>query len=133
MTLAVARIAGERIAIVSDTLISQPGGLMPVDQGMIKTCIVNCSICVAFSNSPELAARDILAFASQVNALSSFSKTVEYFEHSSRSTGNDYIIGFNRPTKIVKIANGQRTDNASRTLWIGDAVAASPKADDKPS
>jgi hypothetical protein len=123
MSLIVARIRGERIALVSDTRVSRPGEQLPVDQGVIKTCIINGSICVAFSNSPELAERDILQFAGRFDELSGFAKTIGYFERSSRSTGNDYIVAFAKPPKIVKICDGHRLETVSRTLWIGDVDA----------
>jgi hypothetical protein len=123
MTLVVARMHGERIALVSDTCISKLGLQLPVHQGAIKTCIINCSICVAFSNSSELAARDIVAFVRRYDEFSGFAKTIEFFENSSRLTGNDYIVAFANPPKMVKICDGRRMKTASRTLWIGDAEA----------
>jgi hypothetical protein len=123
MTLVVARIQGDRIAIASDTRISKGEIPLPVDQGVIKTCIINRRICVAFSNSPELAERDILAFADNTKAQSGFAEAISFFERASKDSGNDYIVAFARPPRLVKIANGERVGGISKTMWIGDEDA----------
>src|SRR3984893_8477428 len=123
MTLAAARIRGDRIAIACDTRISSSGTPLTIHGGVVKSCIINCSICVAFSNSPELAERDIRAFVRKFGNSSPFGPVVEFFEQSSRDTGNDYIVAFASSPRIVKIADGKRLASAASTLWIGDRAA----------
>jgi hypothetical protein len=123
MTLVVARIHGDRIAIASDTRISKGGASLRADQGVLKSCIFNCSICVSFSNSPELAERDILAFAEKFRTPARFGETVEFFEQSSKNSGNDYIVAFASPPRLIKIVEGKRVASAAKTVWIGDREA----------
>jgi hypothetical protein len=123
MTLAVARIQGDRIAIAADTRLSKPGAVFPAHEGAVKTCIINCTICVAFSNSPELAQRDFLTFAQKFRTAAPSNEAVEYFEKSSTDTGNDYILAFSNPPRLVKIENGKRVSSVAKTIWIGDRDA----------
>lgn len=123
MTLAVARIHGDRIAIAADTRLSKPGGILPAQEGAVKTCIINCTLCVAFSNSPESAQKDFLNFAQKFKTSAPFNETVEYFEKSSTATGNDYILAFSNLPRLVKIENGKRSSSLAKTLWIGDQDA----------
>jgi hypothetical protein len=123
MTLAVARIVGNRIAVVADTLITKHDKPLPHDRGIIKSCMLPGDICVTFSNSPELAARDFARFAQSHPQGTGFSEAISSFERSSSDTGNDYLLTFSRVPRIVKIADGRRVETASKTLWIGDALA----------
>jgi hypothetical protein len=123
MTLAVARIVGKRIAVAADTLITEHGRPLPHSKGVVKSCILPADICVTFSNSPELAARDFEAFSELHPNGANFSDTVSFFEKSSADTGNDYILAFSRAPRIQKIADGHRVDTVSKTIWIGDRLA----------
>lgn len=123
MTLAVARIVGNRIAVAADTLITEHGKPLPHSKGVIKSCMLPGEICVTFSNSPELAARDFERFFSLYPQGVSFSEAVSFFEKSSTDTGNDYLLAFSRAPHIVKIAEGRRVQTVSKTLWIGDRAA----------
>ncbi len=123
MTLIVARIHGERIAIASDTLLTQHNLPTPNSQGVIKSCMLPGDICVSFANSPELAARDFKKFAMTYPIGAGFSTTVSFFEKSSGTTGNDYLLAFSKSPKLVKIVDGHRTKETAKTLWIGDQKA----------
>ena len=46
-----------------------------------------------------------------------------FFEASSKATGNDYLIAFANPARIIKIVDGVRIDSLSKTQWIGDHAA----------
>jgi hypothetical protein len=48
---------------------------------------------------------------------------VKFFERSSSSTNNDYLIAFGHRPKLVTIRNGSRTSGLSKTHWIGDKSA----------
>jgi len=122
MTLAVARIVGSRIAIAADTLVMEHDHPLPVSKGVIKSCMLPGDICVTFSNSPELAARDFERFSQSHPNGVGFSETISFFESSSSDTGNDYLLAFSRTPRVVKIANGRRVETVSKTLWIGDAL-----------
>lgn len=123
MTLVVARIDKRRIAIASDTLVTEHGKPLPYPRGVLKSCMLPGHICVSFCNSPELAARAFQAFRQCFPHGTIFSSVVSFFEESSRNTGNDYIISFSDFPKIIKIAEGKRAQTAARTLWIGDRDA----------
>jgi hypothetical protein len=123
MTLAVARIVGNRIAIAADTLITEHGKPFPPSKGVIKSCMLPGDICVTFSNSPELAARDFERFSKSHPEGAAFSEAVSFFERSSFDTGNDYLLAFSRAPRIVKISDGRRIETVSKTLWIGDGLA----------
>jgi hypothetical protein len=123
MTLAVARIAGNRISVTADTLVMEHGKPLPHSSGVIKSCLLPGDICVTFSNSPELAARDFERFSQLHPNGIGFSETLSFFEKSSAETGNDYLLAFSRAPRVVKIADGRRVETVSKTLWIGDAHA----------
>lgn len=123
MTLVVARVFGERIAIVSDTLLSQNGLPIRNNWGVIKSCMLPGNICVSFANSPELAARDFKEFSKKFPSGIGFSQTVSFFENSSIKTGNEYLLAFSQVPKLVKITDGKRADGTAKTMWIGDQDA----------
>jgi hypothetical protein len=123
MTLVVARIAGSRISIAADTMISENNGATPLHKGTIKSCVIPGGTCVAFAGSPELAAKDIWKFTKLYPNGAGYSDAVSYFEQSSKSTNNEYIVAFAKHPKIVKISEGKRRDNLSKTFWIGDKSA----------
>jgi hypothetical protein len=123
MTLVVARIRGNEIAIASDTLLSEHDRPLPAQRGTIKSCMLPGEICVSFSNSPELAERDFSKFASIYPDGADYQKCISFFEKSSDQTGNEYIISFQRNPKIIKISEGNRQKSAAHTIWIGDKFA----------
>jgi hypothetical protein len=122
MTLAVGRVSGQRVAVVSDTQITEHDMPLPTTSGVIKTMMLP-GICVSFSNSPELAARDIAQFASVYPQGAGFADTVAYFEQASANSENEYLIAFAKHAKLVKVSNGKRIRSESKTQWIGDASA----------
>ncbi len=123
MTLVVARILGERIAIASDTMLTEHGRSLPHQQGVIKSCMLPGDICASFANSPELAARDFRRFIEKYPQGTEFAEAVSFFEKSSDATGNDYIVAFSRTPKLAKIVNGERIKGTAKTQWIGDKSA----------
>lgn len=123
MTLAVARIAGNRIAVAADTLVIEHGMPLPLSKGVIKSCLLPGDLSVTFCNSPELAARDLARFSKSHPQGASFAEAVSFFERSSVDTGNDYLLAFSGAPRIIKIADGRRVETAAKTLWIGDAQA----------
>jgi hypothetical protein len=123
MTLVVARCNKDRIAIVADTLLSEHGLPLPFTAGVVKSCCLPGYICVSYSGSPELAEKSFLEFSSLYPGGADFSTCVQFFEASSSSTGNDYIIAFGNNPKLVTIRDGRRTAGASKTHWIGDKDA----------
>jgi hypothetical protein len=56
---------------------------------------------------------------------STFAVVVSFFEASGKATGNDYLIAFANPARIIKIADGRRVEGVSKTQWIGDHAAYS--------
>jgi hypothetical protein len=123
MTLVVARLSGKTVAIASDTQLTKHERALPIQNGVIKSCLLPGGICVSFSNSPDLAFRDIELFARNHVHGAKYKETVDYFEQSSRKTGNEYILAFANPAKLVKIAGGQRIASLAKTAWIGDKDA----------
>src|SRR5438309_760280 len=120
MTLVVARIEGSRVAIASDTLITQHKKPLPFQEGVIKSCMLPGDICVSFANSPVTAERAFTEFWQRYPNGTGFAAVVTFFEESSSNTGNDYLIAFANPAHLVKIADGKRQPSVSKTLWIGD-------------
>jgi hypothetical protein len=126
VTLVVGRIAGPRVSVASDTLLTGPGGqALPFQNGVIKSCMLPGNICVSFSNSPVTAGRAFKEFSSKYPAGTSFNEVVAFFERSSQSTGNDYLVAFANPARLIKIADGKRASSLSKTQWIGDQTAYS--------
>jgi len=120
LTLIVARNLRGRIAIASDTMLTEHGRTLAPQERVIKSCMLPGGLCASFSNSPELAARDFAAFAERYPRGAGFADAVAFFQSSSAETGNDYILAFSQPPKLVKIADGRRAPGTAATQWIGD-------------
>lgn len=103
MSLVVARIHGERIAIASDTLLTEHERPLPYQHGVIKSCMLSGDVCASFVNSPELAARDFRSFTEKFPQGAGFAECVSFFEESSATTGNEYILAFGQTPRLVKI------------------------------
>ena len=123
MTLVVARVSGHRVAVVSDTQVTEHDVRLRIDEGIVKTYMLPGGICVSFSNSPELAESDFQNFATAYSEGANFANTTSFFEKASAKSGNDYLIAFARQAKLVKIIDGQRMPSAAKTQWIGDKAA----------
>ena len=123
MTLVVARCDNGRISIAADTLLSEHGSPLPITVGVVKSCCLPGNICVSFSGSPEMAEKAFVDFAKSFPRGANFSVTVKFFESSSSSTGNDYIVAFGDSPKLVTIRDGRHTAGVSKTHWIGDKDA----------
>jgi hypothetical protein len=123
VTLVVARCQKGRIAIAADTLLSKGDVPLPLTEGVVKSCCLPGNVCVSFNNSPELAEKAFLQFTESYPRGANFGTTVAFFESSSSSTNNDYIIAFGDNPQLVTIRNGRRTSGLSKTHWIGDKAA----------
>ncbi len=132
MTLVVARIEHGRIAVVSDTLITEHAKPLPPQLGSLKSWIFPGNLCVSYSNSPELAQKTFKSFFEQFTKRDfkkrsgfrcGFEETIQFFEASSEKTGNDFLVAFDAPPRLVKIVDGSRRSSLSKTVWIGDQLA----------
>lgn len=136
MTLIVGRIVGPRVAIASDTMLTEHDKPLPFQSGVIKSCMLPGDLCVAFSNSPVTAERAFRKFAAKYPTGTGFADVVAYFERSSEITGNDYLVAFANPARLIKVADGKHVGSVSNTQWIGDHSAYSSfrdyEASDKP-
>ncbi len=120
MTLVVARISNDRIAIVADTLVSEHDTALPLRSNVLKTCCLPGYLCAAYNNSPDLAAKAFHDFCRAFPSGANYEDTVKFFERSSSDSGNDYILAFGKHPKLVTIRNGNRLQTLSNTHWIGD-------------
>jgi hypothetical protein len=123
MTLVVARVSGRRMAVVSDTQLTEYDVRLPTNKSILKTYILPGGICVSFSNSPELAVKDFQKFTTSYPKGAHFANTISFFEKASAKSGNDYLIAFARQAKLAKIVDGQRISSGGKTQWIGDKIA----------
>jgi hypothetical protein len=123
MTLVVARNDNGRIAIAADTLVTEHGKPLPFQKGTLKSCMLPGKVCVSFCNSPDAAELAFRTFCKNYPNGTVFSNVISFFENSSASTGNDYIVGFDSAPKLVKIVNGKRVHSIAKTVWIGDHAA----------
>ena len=123
MTLAVARVRGSRVSVVSDTQLTEHGVRLPRHKGIIKTYMLPGDICVSFSNSPELAEKDFQDFVTAYPRGADYASTTSFFERKSAKSGNEYLIAFARQAKLVKIVDGRKLPSAASTQWIGDKAA----------
>lgn len=124
MTLVVGQIVGPRIAIAADTMLTEHGRPLPFQSGVVKSCMLP-GLCVSFSNSPDTAGRAFSEFAAKYPQGTGYVDVIGFFEQSSEATGNDYLVAFANPARLVKIAHGKRIDSVSKTQWIGDQGAYS--------
>jgi hypothetical protein len=92
MTLVVARVHKDRIAIAADTMISAHGMLLPMQELKLKSFCLPGGICVSYSGSPELAARTFCEFRERYPRGANYTETLAFFEASSASTSNEYIV-----------------------------------------
>jgi hypothetical protein len=111
------------IAIIADTLLTEHGTALPPQGGTIKSCCLPGDICVSFCNSADSAQLEFKRFAGRYPGGTGFADVVSFFEHSSEQTGNDYIVAFSENPRLVKITDGKRVANVSKTVWIGDQAA----------
>lgn len=125
MTLVVGRIKGPRIAIAADTMLTEHDKPLPFQHGVVKSCMLPGDICVSFANSPDTARRAFELFVQTYPNGTKYPDVVEFFEQSSNATGNDYLIAFTNPPRLVKITHGRYIRSISKTQWIGDQKAYS--------
>ena len=123
MTLVVARTCGSRIAIASDTLLTEHDKPLPFQGGTVKSCMLPGDICVSFANSPVTAEATFRSFVQTYPSGTGFGNVIHFFEQSSKQTGNDYLIAFAKTARLVKIKGGSRQEGGSKTVWIGDHAA----------
>jgi hypothetical protein len=123
MTLVVGRVSGRRVAVVSDTQVTEHDVRLPIHNGVVKTYMLPGGICASFSNSPELAVREFQRYVTEYPTGANFSNTISFFEKASSRSGNDYLIAFARQARIARIVDGQRISSTAKTQWIGDKAA----------
>lgn len=125
MTLVVGRIVGQRVAIAADTMLTEHGIPLPFQNGVVKSCILPGDLCVSFSNSPDSAERAFKDFTAKYPKGTSAAEVIGFFEQSSETTGNEYLVAFANPARLVKIADGKHINGLSKSQWIGDQEAYS--------
>jgi hypothetical protein len=125
MTLVVGRIVGQRVAIAADTMLTEHDKPLPFQNGVVKSFMLPGDLCVSFCNSPDTAGRAFKEFAAKYPNGTGYAEVIGFFEQSSQATGNDYLVAFANPTRLVKIVHGKRIKSVSRTQWIGDQEAYS--------
>jgi hypothetical protein len=123
MTLVVARLEKDRLAVAADTMITAQGRSLPMGAWELKSICLPGGICVSYSGSPELAGKAFQRFRERYPQGANYAATVVFFEASSAETNNDYIIAFAAPAKLLTIRGGRRTSGLSKTHWIGDKDA----------
>jgi hypothetical protein len=123
MTLVVARVEGDRLAIAADTMISAHGKSLPMQAWALKSVCLPGRICVSYSGSPELAAKALQEFRQKHPQGTNWTETLTFFEASSADSNNDYIVAFADTAKLVTIRDGRRTGGLAKTHWIGDKDA----------
>jgi hypothetical protein len=123
MTLVVARVEKDRLAIAADTMISAQGTPLPLRAWALKSICLPGGICVSYSGSPELAVKAFQQFRERYPKGANYTETVTFFEASSTDTNNDYIVAFANMAKLITVRDGRRTRGLSKTHWIGDKDA----------
>jgi hypothetical protein len=121
MTFVVAQAFGNRVLIAADTRLTGPGGSTRRNEGVVKTCFLSPTVCLSFSQSPELAEETIRAFHETYPVVPERKLIEEFFLQGSRRTGNEYILAFHGFPVMTKISAGNLT--RSREIWIGDRDA----------
>jgi hypothetical protein len=81
------------------------------------------SDCDSFSNSLELAARDIKTFSEKYQGAFTHSALIDFFEKSSDQTGSEYLLTLLGPLRVFKIAEGSASKTIAHQAWIGDYEA----------
>jgi hypothetical protein len=89
----------------------------------LKSICLPGGICVSYSGSPELAAKAFCDFRERYPQGANYAETLAFFEVSSASTNNDYIVAFADKARLVTIRDGYRRSGISKTHWIGDKDA----------
>jgi hypothetical protein len=120
MTLVVCKVRGSHIFILADTRITKQNVKLSPERGIIKTALLSPTTSISFSHSPELASRDIKTFTIRYQGIFSYSDALHFFENSSRDTGNDYLLAFLDPLRVVKVTEGKAMKVIGNRAWIGD-------------
>ena len=113
------------MAIAADTMLTEHNKPLPFQNGVVKSCMLPGDLCVSFSNSPDTAERAFKEFATKYPNGTGYGEVIGFFEQSSEATGNDYLVAFANPARLVKIAHGKCSKSLSKTQWIGDQEAYS--------
>jgi hypothetical protein len=114
MTLVVGRIVGPRVAIAADTMLTKQDKSLPFQNGVVKSCMLPGDLCVSFCNSPDTAGRAFKEFAAKYPNGADYAEVMGFFEQSSEATGNDYLVAFANPARLIKIANGKHLNSVRR-------------------
>jgi hypothetical protein len=123
MTFVLCKIIKSRVFIFADTRVTEHAVSLPPEQGLIKTSFLSPQVAISFSQSPDLAARDIKLLGEQYKGCFGYSDALNFFSKSSSDTNNDYILVFLNPLRILKISSGVANRTLSGELWIGDQAA----------
>jgi hypothetical protein len=114
MTLVVARVEKGRLAVAADEM------SLPMQEWQLKSICLPGGICTSYSGSPELATKAFREFRERYPRGANYAATVAFFEASSATTNNDYIVAFADAAKLVTIRDGRRMSGVSKTHWIAD-------------
>ena len=123
MTLIVGRTNGKHVTLVADTLITQNGAPLKLEQSIVKTCAFPFGICVGFSGSTEHAKDKLWRFSSDYKQEPDYGDVISYFEKASVNGHCDFLIAFANTAKLAKIVDGKKQHGLSQTQWIGDQAA----------
>src|SRR5258708_39566967 len=88
-------------------MLSEHDSPLALTKGAVKSCCLPGYLCVSFSGSPELAEKAFANFANSYPHGANFETTVSFFEASSSSTNNDYLVAFGKNPKLVTIRRGR--------------------------
>lgn len=126
MTLAVARNFGERILMLSDTMISGKALVRSdIIPGQLKSIVLNASVSVSYSGTPaEYALKVIREARNQLERGADLDVILEEFKHVSSDGNLDFIVAAHRPhAMLYRIGEGEIACGLDR-YWIGDEAVA---------
>jgi hypothetical protein len=121
MSLIVARKDGEHIVIVGDTQLTYPNQAVKrlktlPREGVLKSVIINDSICVSFANVVKHAEEALKAISPNTTT-SNILTILEHYHHSSEEE-TDFILSTSIPSpKIYEIKKGITKETP--VAWIG--------------
>ena len=132
MTLAVARIFGDRIAMLSDTMISDPRKPRPnVIPGRLKSIILSKSFSISYAGGADYALDIVRKAKRQLDSGTSVDVVLDGLAEAtgvgSEGSANapEFIVAAHRPqARLYKISGGQIASGVDR-YWIGDMDSAS--------
>lgn len=124
MTIVIARKFGQRIVIMSDTMVSDnTEAFFSAIPGQLKAIILSKELSVAYAGNVEKSLDVLRFFQGLPESRRTYSALLEILEKASHAQDCDFIVASHSEHAVLrKIANGATTEELD-AAWIGSSQA----------